>query len=127
MFSLAIVQDSVMSQLKSDSGDVDPAQEVLRGRNGYEAKGALRTKPGRADSKPTLSMSCSDKIAMWSLVGLQGALLSEFMQPIYLDQLVFGGVKSDIGEIVLRECQRAFISRLESGISIFLLLPKVPV
>lgn len=33
-------------------------------------------------------MTCSDKIAMWNVVGVQGALLSTFVEPIYLDSLI---------------------------------------
>ncbi|KJE97261.1 hypothetical protein CAOG_07698 [Capsaspora owczarzaki ATCC 30864] len=55
----------------------------------YHVQGCLRTKPGRGDR--TRSMSCSDKIALWSCVGLQGALLSQLIpEPIPLATVVVG-------------------------------------
>ena len=55
----------------------------------YHNVGALRTKPGRGER--TQCMSCSDKMAKWIVTGIQGALLSHFLEePIYLASIVVG-------------------------------------
>uniref|UniRef100_A0A2S2NEH6 tRNA-specific adenosine deaminase 1 n=1 Tax=Schizaphis graminum TaxID=13262 RepID=A0A2S2NEH6_SCHGA len=55
----------------------------------YHTVGAVRTKPGRGDR--TLSVSCSDKLLRWYSSGIQGALLSLFVEPVYLSSLTIGG------------------------------------
>ena len=73
------------------TSDTHTSRGVLRGRDmPYASSSAciLRSKPGRADAPPSISMSCSDKFMLWNAVGIQGALLSRWLEPIYIDQVV---------------------------------------
>ena len=54
-----------------------------------QATGLLRTKPGRGAR--TSCMSCSDKLARWASIGLQGAVLSLLLrEPVRLASIVVG-------------------------------------
>ena len=76
-----------------DVGDFceDHAEEDmhLSGAKFVDDNVRLSTKPGRGE--PSRSYSCSDKICLWSLLGLQGAALSLLLRPVYLASIVISG------------------------------------
>lgn len=79
--------------------------DLLHAGVGYHSTGVLRVKPGRGE--PTLSLSCSDKLARWAVLGFQGALLFHYLQEaLYFSTVVVG--KCPYSKEVM---QRALITR----------------
>lgn len=73
--------------------------------------GEIRTKPGKGIR--TLSVSCSDKLSRWNILGVQGALLDSILDhPIYLTSFTICGV-SDVASM-----ERAIWKRWMDKISI---------
>lgn len=81
--------------------------------------GIARVKSGRSDLPPekqTLSMSCSDKLAKWNVVGVQGTLLLQWYEPIFLRSIVVSRDEACISVATQHQAlKRAISGRFEGS------------
>ncbi|KAL1797573.1 hypothetical protein ACET3X_004179 [Alternaria dauci] len=104
--------------LSSTSLSVDQGEaSALRGRSNFSLLGVVRAKPSRPDAPPTLSKSCTDKLAVKQATSLLSSTTSLFISPqnAYLETLVLPD-----SQYVPQACERAFsasgrLSNLDSS------------
>ncbi|XP_025831168.1 double-stranded RNA-specific editase Adar isoform X2 [Agrilus planipennis] len=98
---------------RKDSGNnssmrIRAKMEAVHGTVPVDGNTTIQTWDGVLLGAKLLNMSCSDKIARWNVLGLQGSLLSRLMDPVYLSSVILGRPNVD-------ECQvqRALFGRIE--------------
>jgi tRNA-specific adenosine deaminase 1 len=111
--TMATQEDSTPWELAALSNDtsssISPSSQpsLLHGRGYFSALGQVRGKPSRPDAPPTLSKSCSDKLALKQSTSLLSSLTSLLISPqnAYLSSLILPS--SQYSEIA---CTRSFSS-----------------
>ncbi|CAF0879386.1 unnamed protein product [Didymodactylos carnosus] len=71
---------------------------------------SLQTWDGVLGGERLLTMSCSDKLCRWNFIGLQGALLSMLIDPIYYTSIIIGSLYHSV------HIRRALYARIERAI-----------
>jgi tRNA-specific adenosine deaminase 1 len=80
----------VPTSLAETDCEVQAAQRSLPGRAYFSQLGVVRRKPARGDAPPSMSKSCSDKIALKQCTSLLSSLTALLVSPegVYLESLI---------------------------------------
>jgi tRNA-specific adenosine deaminase 1 len=91
----------------SPDSTTEAAISALRGRSNFSALGLVRLKPSRPDAPPTLSKSCTDKLALCQGTSLLSSVSSLLIHPsnAYITSLILPS-----SQYVPKSIERAFSS-----------------
>ncbi|KAF2738826.1 hypothetical protein EJ04DRAFT_485787 [Polyplosphaeria fusca] len=100
-----IAPEALDNVLEGAVDDGSTATQALRGRSNFSYLGAVRLKPSRPDAPPTVSKSCTDKLALKQCTSLLSSVTASLISPqnAYLTSLVLPQ-----SQYVETACRRAF-------------------
>lgn len=112
--TMAVQDDASPWETSATSAEDAPGSTALLSGRGYFSRlGTVRRKPGRADAPPTLSKSCSDKLALRQCMTLLSGLTSLLVAPSA--RLCLRSIVLPASQYSETGCRRCFSAEVDIG------------